>query len=145
MLNKISIFFKYLIIILPISFISGPAIPDLTITFSLIFFLFLIYYNKNFKLFFNNNLFILSIIFWGYLLMISIIAENKYLSFRDAVIFIRILFIPILFFYLFSLDKKYLEKIIAVIFINKTIHILKHQLDLNLKPFLQDKNQILFQ
>jgi len=116
MINKISIFFTFLIIILPISLISGPAIPDLTITFSSIFFLFLIYYKKNFELLLENNLLILSIFFWGYLLLISIIAENKYLSFRDAIIFIRILFIPILFFYLFSIDKKYLEKIIFVIF-----------------------------
>ena len=116
MINKIQSFLIFLIIILPISLISGPAIPDLTITFSGLFFLILIIYKKDLRILTENKFFIISSFFWIYLLLISTNAENRYLSFRDALIFIRILFIPILILYIASLDRKYIEKIIMVIF-----------------------------
>ena len=41
---------------MPITLITGPAIPDLTVTFSGIFFLIYIYKNKSYKIFLKNNL-----------------------------------------------------------------------------------------
>ena len=41
--------FAFFLILLPFSLISGPAIPDITITFSSIFFLIYLIYNKNIK------------------------------------------------------------------------------------------------
>jgi hypothetical protein len=106
-----------LISLLPLSLITGHAIPDITITFSGIFFLFIIVYKNKYKNLHSNNITIISLFFWIYLILISFIAENKFLSFRDALIFIRILFIPILIFYFISVEKKHLKRIIFIIFI----------------------------
>jgi len=116
MINHISIFFIFLILILPISLITGPAIPDLTITFSGIFFLFFIFYKNVYKNIFSEKIFIFSIIFWIYLNFISFYAENMELSFRDSIIFFRILLIPIfLYFWIFN-NSQTLEKIVTVVF-----------------------------
>ena len=57
MLNKISFIFIFLITILPITLITGPAIPDMTITFAGIFFLIYFIAKKETKiiLFFSNT------------------------------------------------------------------------------------------
>ena len=49
MINYINILFIYLFILLPLTLITGPAIPDLTITFGGIFALVWIILNENFK------------------------------------------------------------------------------------------------
>ena len=116
MINKLSFLFLFLISIIPLSLITGPAIPDISITFSIFFFLFFIIYNKNFNFYQNNNLILISLIFWLYLLIISLIAENKYLAFRDSIIFIRILFIPIVILYWTNEKDNFLNFILYMIF-----------------------------
>jgi len=117
MINKLSFLFLILISIIPFSLITGPAIPDITITLSIFFLLSYILYNKDYIFFRNNNLLYISVIFWIYLLAISIIAENKYLAFRDSIIFIRILFIPILILYWVNEKNKILNIILYSIFL----------------------------
>ena len=46
-MKTINNFFSVLLILLPLSLISGPAIPDITITFAVLFLLFYLFYNKN--------------------------------------------------------------------------------------------------
>ena len=116
MINKISNFFLFFILILPATLITGPAIPDITITLSIIFY-FTIYFLKEKKEITTNNLFLISIFFWVYLVFISFFAENSYLSFKDALIFIRILLIPILIFLLIKKNEKLLFNFILVIFL----------------------------
>ena len=118
MINYFSIFFISALSIIPFSLITGPAIPDLTITFSGIFFLFLIIYTNNLKKILQDKLIYFSIFFWIFLLLITFTAENKYLSFRDSLIFIRILFIPILILYLSNIDEKFLYRVILIIFVS---------------------------
>ena len=117
MINKLTFFFIFVLLILPISLITGPAIPDISITFSAIFFSFLIFYNKDYKYLVKNKILLISLIFWLYLILISFFAENKYLSFRDAIIFIRILLIPILVYYLINQKTKIIEIILIIILI----------------------------
>ncbi|MDC0057247.1 O-antigen ligase family protein [Alphaproteobacteria bacterium] len=118
MINKIPLLLIYSIIILPITLITGPAIPDITITFTGIFFLLLIFLHKEYKFVIKKKFFLYSIFFWLYLVFISFFAENYYLSFRDALIFIRILFIPIFVYYWICKDTKYIRIIIGIIFIS---------------------------
>ena len=118
MINKIPLLLIYSIIILPITLITGPAIPDITITFTGIFFLLLIFLHKEYKFVIKKKFFLYSIFFWLYLVFISFFAENYYLSFRDALIFIRILFIPIFIYYWICQEIKYIKIIIGVIFIS---------------------------
>ena len=117
MINKISFVLLIFNILIPFSLITGPAIPDITITFSGIFFIFITVYKKNYVIFTKSNIIKISISFWLYLIFITLFAENKYLSIRDALVFIRILLIPIFIYYWLYDEKKYFEKIILVIFI----------------------------
>ena len=117
MINKISYILTVLISLLPLFLITGPAIPDIVITFTGVFFIFFSIYEKNYFKLLNNNFIKFSFIFWLYLIFISIFAENKKLSFNDSVIFIRILLIPILILFWYSNDKKRLERVITIIFL----------------------------
>ena len=118
MINRIPLLLIYSIIILPITLITGPAIPDITITFTGIFFLLLIFLHKEYKFVIEKKFFLYSVFFWLYLVFISFFAENYYLSFRDAFIFIRILLIPIFIYYWICKERKYIKIIIGVIFIS---------------------------
>jgi O-antigen ligase len=118
MTKKIEFSFLFLLLILPITLITGPAIPDITITLSGIFFLFYIYKKRIYSTLLKDRFFIISFFFWIYLLFVSILAENYYLSFRDSFIFIRLLLIPIFIIYWASTKNKFTEKILMVIFIS---------------------------
>ena len=116
MLNKISYFFIFLIIILPLTLITGPAIPDITVTFSSIFFIIYFIIKNEIKNIFDNNLFKFSFIFWFFLLFVSFFAENISLAFRDSIIFIRLLIFPIILYCLILKNKNILDILIAIIF-----------------------------
>ena len=118
MTKKIEFSFLFLLLILPITLITGPAIPDITITLSGIFFLFYIYKKRIYSTLLKDRFFIISFFFWIYLLFVSILAENYYLSFRDSFIFIRLLLIPIFIIYWASTENKFTERILVVIFIS---------------------------
>ena len=114
---KIREIFKYLFLLLPLSLISGPAIPDLTITFGGTYILFFILLRKeNYKLI-NDNFIQISIIFWLSLIFISFFSINKEKSFQDSIIFFRFLMIPICCYYFFFYDGKNLKNLLFIIFI----------------------------
>ena len=116
MTNKISYFFIFLILILPVSLISGPAIPDITITLTGIFFLIFFFINHKLKEILKNKFVILSFVFWFYLIFLSFFSENIKLSMSDAVIFIRILMIPIFLYFWILNEENNLKLIIKIIF-----------------------------
>ena len=118
MIKKIEFFYLFFILILPITLITGPAIPDITITLSGVFFIFYIYNKKIYSTLINDPFFLISVFFWIYLLLVSILAENYYLSFRDSIIFIRLLLIPIFIIYWASTKSKFTETILMIIFIS---------------------------
>ena len=70
-------FFAFFLILLPITLISGPAIPDITITLSAIIFLIYLIYNKNIKYLSEYNWFKISIFFWLYLLLASLLSNKE--------------------------------------------------------------------
>ena len=105
MIHKINYFFIFFILILPITLISGPANPDLTITFSAIFFLFSIFFYKSYKNIYKNSFVKFSIIYWLFFLLISLFAENILLAYRDSIIFVRYLALPIFLIFLIFNNK----------------------------------------
>ena len=117
MINKSSVLFKYFVLLIPISLITGPAVPDILISLTGIFFLTYVFINKDYKRIIKNNLFKTSLIFWLYILFVSFFAENQNLSFRDSSVFFRILLIPFVLYYWFSENIKFLEKILFIIFL----------------------------
>ena len=106
MIHRLNYFFIFLILILPLTLITGPAIPDLTVTFSIIFFLFSIFIHKSYKHIYKNIFVKFSIIYWLFFLFISLFAENVLLAYRDSTIFVRYLALPIfLIFLIFDNNK----------------------------------------
>ena len=109
-------FFAFFLILLPISLISGPAIPDITITLSSIIFLIYLIYNKNIKYLSEYNWFKIAIIFWLYLLFASLFAFNVFEAFSNSLIFIRYFMIPIILIYFLFEDNFFKKNIIKIIF-----------------------------
>jgi len=117
MINRINQLFIILLILLPLFLITGPAIPDIIITFSGIFFLIFIVF-KEVKFSIINNSFVqISIIFWLSLIFISFFAVDKGRSFQDSIIFLRFLIIPISCYFLFFNKNKIFNYLIFIIFI----------------------------
>ena len=93
--------FSYLLILIPLFLITGPAAPDITVTISAVFGIIYIIYLKEYKKLIKYNFLRISIVFWLSLLFVSIFSYNKINSFQDSVIFIRFLLIPILCYFIF--------------------------------------------
>lgn len=82
--------FSFLLLLLPIFFISGPFLPDLTISVMAIFGLF--YFLKNKICLINKNFFVFFLFFYFYLILISIISPIFPKPFESSLFFIRYLF-----------------------------------------------------
>ena len=117
MINQSEKFFSYLYLLIPFFLITGPAIPDITITFGLIFGIIYILYHNEYKKFININFLKISILFWLSLIFVSLFSYNKYNSFQDSIIFIRFLLIPIFCYFIFFKNIKIFEQTLFVVFI----------------------------
>ena len=98
---KLERLFNYLFLLVPLFLITGPAIPDIVITISIIFGITYLIYFKEYYNVVKLNYFKITILFWLSLIIISFFSFNKINSFQDSIIFIRflfILFLLILFF-----------------------------------------------
>lgn len=115
---SLNIFFSILIFILPITLITGPAIPDLSITFSLIFLLVFLIFNKEKYTLFNFSWFKISICFWIYLIISSFFAYDMYIALTESLIFFRFFCIPLLIYFLLFHSKRNGNLIFLIIFIS---------------------------
>jgi O-antigen ligase len=110
-------FFLLFFMIVPILLITGPALPDISITLCALFFLFNFIILKKDYIFLKDNFFLVSIIFWFSIIFISFFAFDKTRSFQDSIIFIRLLIIPTIAYFLFFNNEDKLTKIITIIFV----------------------------
>ncbi len=114
--------FCILLLLVPILLITGPALPDIVISFSGIFFLVLTYFKKYDYEILNFGWFKTSIIFWIFLIFSSFFAFNFIQSFSEAIIFVRLLLIPaiiliILFEYQFAIKILFIIIFASVVFV----------------------------
>ena len=77
--------FYFSILVLPVSLVSGPFIPDFIVSICCILFLINI---KNFE-YLKNKYFIFFLLFYFYLVFCSFLAENPALSFKNSVFYFR--------------------------------------------------------
>ncbi len=108
--------FCTLLVFIPFFLITGPAIPDIIISLSSIFFLILFFFYKNEYNITNFNWFKISILFWVFLIISSLYAYNFEKSFVEAIIFIRILLIPALVLYILFEYQLAIKLLFIVIF-----------------------------
>ena len=110
-------FFLLIFMFVPVFLITGPALPDISVTFCALFFLFNFIILKKDYNFLKDNFFLVSVIFWFSIIFISFFAFDKTRSFQDSIIFIRLLIISTIGYFLFFNNENKLTKIITMIFI----------------------------
>ena len=116
MIQRIEKLAYLLILILPFSLIIGSAIPDISISLIGLFFLSLLFFKKQFQDIYTHQWILVSILFWFFLIVISLFSQNKYLAYADAIIFLRILFIPIFIYVWILKDENRIKQLTLVIF-----------------------------
>tara|TARA_B100000700_G_scaffold36529_1_gene35879 strand:+ start:1721 stop:3049 length:1329 start_codon:yes stop_codon:yes gene_type:complete len=110
---------KFLILIfslLPLFLITGPAIPDIIISFTTLYFIILYFLVEKKYSILNERFFLISIIFWISIIFISFFAYSKFKSLQDSFIFIRLLLIPLCGYYFIFNKQQYLVRAIKIIF-----------------------------
>ena len=112
-LHKISLYLLYL---LPISLITGPAIPDISISLICILFLIHTFHYKEYG-WVKESWIKIGILFWLSLIFISFFADNKFLSFVDSIIFIRFILFSIAVYAWLIQSRKQLKILLIIIFL----------------------------
>ena len=108
-------FFSYIFLLVPLFLITGPAVPDIVITTSVIFSIFYFIFLKKNEEILKINFFIISVVFWSSLLLISFFSYNKINSFQDSIIFIRFLLIPFSAYFIFFKNNKIFIRLLILI------------------------------
>ena len=104
-INSITSFLLYL---LPLSLVSGAALPDIIISTSSLLFIFKVIIEKNYRLL-NSNLIIIFFIWCLYFLIISLFSNNYLFSLESSLFFFRFGFFSLLVVYLISNNDKFLK------------------------------------
>ena len=117
MMLNVEKLFTYLFLLIPLFLITGPAIPDITISVGVLFGIFYIVLLQNYRMLYESNFFIISILFWFSLIFISLFAYKKIDSFQDSIIYIRLLLIPIFCYFIFFRDSRIFKYSLLLILI----------------------------
>ncbi len=101
---------KLLIILLPGFLITGPFLPDLSVSITASFFLIYCILEKNYK-YFNNFLFKILFIFYLWILICSLFSENIIFSLSTSFFYIRFLVFSLALYFFLENDNKLAKKI----------------------------------
>ena len=101
---------KVLLILLPGFLITGPFLPDLSISIIALFFLIYCIHKKNFE-YFNNFLFRILFIFYLWILICSLFSENVIFSLSTSVFYIRFLIFSVAVFFFLEKDVELPRKL----------------------------------
>ena len=107
--NKNSNFYLSLLIIpIPIALITGPALPDILVSLTSLFFLFISLANKEYK-YYNNFITKFFLIICIFLILNSIISSYSYFSLRSSLFYFRFILFSLAIWYLLDNEKKFLK------------------------------------
>lgn len=101
---------KLLIILLPGFLITGPFLPDLSVSITALFFLIYCILERNYK-YFNNFLFKILFIFYLWILICSLFSENIIFSLSTSFFYIRFLLFSLALYFFLEHDNKLAKKI----------------------------------
>ena len=110
-LINLSSFFVYLI---PFALLTGPAIPDILLSLTAIIFLILSISTREY-FYFKNNFFYIFIVFYIYLVIISLFSEDAYFSLRSSLFYFRFIIFSLSIWFLIN-NNKYFVKIFSIVF-----------------------------
>ena len=107
--NKIKLYSDRLlfiiILIFPFSLLTGPFLTDLSLSLFSFFFLIILIYYRKWK-YVNNIYFKIAIIWYFYILLNSLFAENKLLSLESSLFYLRFIIFAFGFYYILEENKK---------------------------------------
>ena len=109
-LDKISL---SLLLFIPVALITGPFLPDLSLSIIVIIFLYKIFYNNDWEKL-KNKYFVTLIIICSYLIITSVLSEDVFLSLKPTLFYFRF---GIFCFAVYYLMEIYSQKIIQNLFI----------------------------
>ncbi len=120
--NIIEYFFKYLIILIPLALIIGPAPTDIILSLLALFIVLRSLYFKEY-FYFNNIYFKVIFIFALYLIIISALSDNVKLSLESSIFYIRFILFSISLAYFFDkyeivFNYFFIALIICVVFVS---------------------------
>ncbi len=108
---KKNLILEFLILLLPISLITGPFIPELILLFSIFIFLLLIYEEKDFQFLFNDFTKIF-FIFYLFIVIRSIFVDESLISLKNSLFYFRFLFLALIIKYLILNNNKFINKFV---------------------------------
>jgi len=94
-------YYKYLFFLFPFFLVTGPFLPDLTISFLSLIFLFILIKTVNKKLFINN-LFYFFLFFYFYIIINSFFSYDSIISLKSSFPYIRMIFFAFFLAYLLN-------------------------------------------
>ena len=108
MLNQknLALSLSFLFYLLPAALVTGPFFSDLIITILEIFFLFITLKNKEW-IYYNNYYTKFFLLFYIYLLISSIWAENTLYSLKSSIPYVRFLLFSLAIVYLSKVNKNF--------------------------------------
>jgi O-antigen ligase len=106
---------KILLILLPGLLITGPFLPDLSISIIALFFLIYCIHKKNFE-YFNNFLFRILFVFYLWILICSLFSENVIFSLSTSVFYIRFLIFSVAVYFFLEKDAELPKKLFFSLF-----------------------------
>jgi O-antigen ligase len=111
---------NYLFVLLPLTIITGPFLPDLIICLIGINFLIIKFKKKNFK-FFESKFVILFLLFFFYLLIRSLLSANILLSLESSLFYFRYLFFILGAIYIIKLNPQLIKWFAISLFLSLVI------------------------
>ena len=100
---------QYLFILIPLFLITGPFLPDLTLTIIGLLSIFIIYKKNYFKNISKNYFFVFFFIFCIIILLRSIFSENIFLSLESSLFYFRFGLFSLAVYFLISNNEKTLR------------------------------------
>lgn len=111
--NKYFIKLSIFLYLLPLSLITGPFLPDLSITIISIFFLFWVFKNKKYK-FFNEKIIIFFCLFYISIVCSSLLSTEVLFSLKSSFFYIRFMFFTLAVWALLEENYKIAYKLLYV-------------------------------
>ena len=91
----------FLILLIPVSLVVGPAVADITISLAGFFFLVYTIINRDFE-YYKNKYFIIFIFLNLYFIFLSLISENIYLSLESSLFYFRFGFLVLAIYFILN-------------------------------------------
>lgn len=101
-------YFSVLIFLLPAALITGPFLSDLFVSIISIYFIYVLFKQKIYH-YLHNKFSYLFLIFYLYIILLSIISDNVLLSLESSLFFFRFLLFTLCVAYLVNVNKNFID------------------------------------